>query len=58
VFTAGAAHDRIAQLGETALLKRAAQPEEIAEAVAFLVSPAAASFKGTTIAVDGGRTAI
>jgi NAD(P)-dependent dehydrogenase (short-subunit alcohol dehydrogenase family) len=58
VFTAGAAPDRIAQLGETTILKRAAQPEEIAEAVAFLVSPAAAYFTGATIAADGGRTAI
>ena len=58
VFTAGAAPDRIAQLGETTIMKRAAQPEEIAEAVAFLVSPAAAYCTGATIAVDGGRTAI
>lgn len=58
VFTAGAAPDRIAQLGETTIMKRAAQPEEIAEAVAFLVSPAAAYFTGATIAADGGRTAI
>ncbi|HEY6605796.1 MAG TPA: SDR family oxidoreductase [Gaiellaceae bacterium] len=39
-------------------LKRAARPEEIADAVAFLVSPEAAYFTGATIAVDGGRTAI
>jgi NAD(P)-dependent dehydrogenase (short-subunit alcohol dehydrogenase family) len=39
-------------------MKRAAQPEEIADAVAFLVSPAAAYVTGATIAVDGGRTAI
>jgi NAD(P)-dependent dehydrogenase (short-subunit alcohol dehydrogenase family) len=58
VFTAGAATDRIAQLGETTILKRAARPEEIADAVAFLVSPEAAYFTGATIAVDGGRTAI
>jgi NAD(P)-dependent dehydrogenase (short-subunit alcohol dehydrogenase family) len=58
VFTAGAAPDRIAQLGETTIMKRAAQPEEIAEAVAFLVSPGAAYFTGATIAADGGRTAI
>ena len=58
VFTAGAAPDRIAQLGETTIMKRAAQPEEIAEAVAFLVSPAAAYCTGATFAVDGGRTAI
>jgi NAD(P)-dependent dehydrogenase (short-subunit alcohol dehydrogenase family) len=47
-----------AQLGETTLMKRAAQPEEIADAVAFLVSPKAANFTGATIADDGGRTAI
>jgi NAD(P)-dependent dehydrogenase (short-subunit alcohol dehydrogenase family) len=58
VDTGGAAPDRTAQLGETTLLKRAAQPEEIADAVAFLVSPQAAYFTGATIAADGGRTAI
>ena len=58
VFTAGATSDRIAQLGETTLLKRAAQPEEIADVVAFLVSPRATYFTGATIAPDGGRTAI
>ena len=54
----GAAPDRTGKLGETTLLKRAAQPEEIADAVAFLVSPDAAYFTGATIAADGGRTAI
>jgi NAD(P)-dependent dehydrogenase (short-subunit alcohol dehydrogenase family) len=58
VYTGGAAPDRTAQLGETTLLKRAAQPEEIADAVAFLVSPRATYFTGATIALDGGRTAI
>jgi NAD(P)-dependent dehydrogenase (short-subunit alcohol dehydrogenase family) len=58
VHTGGAAPDRTAQLGETTLLKRAARPEEIADAVAFLVSPSAAYFTGATIADDGGRTAI
>jgi NAD(P)-dependent dehydrogenase (short-subunit alcohol dehydrogenase family) len=58
VFTAGAAPDRIAQLGDTTIMKRAAQPEEIAEVVAFIVSPAAAYFTGATLAADGGRTAI
>jgi NAD(P)-dependent dehydrogenase (short-subunit alcohol dehydrogenase family) len=58
VNTEGAVPDRTAQLGETTLLKRAAEPEEIADAVAFLVSPEAAYFTGATIADDGGRTAI
>ncbi len=41
-------------LAET-LLGRAAQPEEIAEAVAFFVSPAAAHITGQALAVDGGQ---
>jgi NAD(P)-dependent dehydrogenase (short-subunit alcohol dehydrogenase family) len=50
--------DFITALGETTAMKRASEPEEIAEAVAFLVSPAARYVTGTTLAVDGGRTAI
>jgi NAD(P)-dependent dehydrogenase (short-subunit alcohol dehydrogenase family) len=58
VFTEGAAPERTIALGNTTLLKRAAQPEEIAETIAFLASPRADYITGATIAVDGGRTAI
>jgi NAD(P)-dependent dehydrogenase (short-subunit alcohol dehydrogenase family) len=45
-------------LAKTTPLNRAAQPEEIAETIAFLASPRAAYITGATIAVDGGRTAV
>ena len=37
-------------------MKRIAQPEEIAAAIAFLSSPAAAYINGINVPVDGGRT--
>ncbi|HEY2297828.1 MAG TPA: SDR family oxidoreductase [Jatrophihabitans sp.] len=56
VYTEGAkATDAIAK---TTLLNRGAQPEEIAETIAFLASPRAAYITGATVAVDGGRTAV
>jgi NAD(P)-dependent dehydrogenase (short-subunit alcohol dehydrogenase family) len=45
-------------LGETTPMHRASQPEEIAEVIAFLASPRASYVTGTTVAADGGRTAI
>jgi NAD(P)-dependent dehydrogenase (short-subunit alcohol dehydrogenase family) len=57
VFTA-ADPERIEALGATTLLGRAAQADEIAQVITFLSSPAAAYVTGTTVAADGGRTAI
>jgi len=57
VYTGGAATERIEALGATTLLHRAADPAEIAEVVAFLVSPRAGYVTGAIIAADGSRTA-
>ncbi|MGW6145077.1 SDR family NAD(P)-dependent oxidoreductase [Streptomyces sp. NPDC055140] len=58
VYTRPEARDLFDALAQTTAMKRAAEPAEIAEAVAFLVSPKAGYITGATIAVDGGRTAI
>jgi NAD(P)-dependent dehydrogenase (short-subunit alcohol dehydrogenase family) len=50
--------DFITALGESTPMHRASQPEEIAEVIAFLVSPHASYVTGATVAADGGRTAI
>jgi 3-hydroxybutyrate dehydrogenase len=43
-------------LARTAL-KRLVEPDEVAETVAFLCSPAAASMTGSSLLIDGGWTA-
>ena len=48
----------ITALGETTPMRRASQPEEIAEVIAFLASPRASYITGATITADGGRRAI
>ena len=58
VFTNGTGSDRIEGLGRTTLLNRAAQAEEIADVIAFMVSAKASYMTGAVIAVDGGRTAV
>jgi len=58
VYTRREARELFDTLGATTALKRAADPEEIAEVVAFLASPRASYVTGAIIAADGGRTAI
>lgn len=50
--------DRIGALGKTTIMGRAAQPEDVANMVEFLVSPRAQYVTGAVFAVDGGRAAI
>lgn len=57
-YTRPEARDLFDRLGATTALKRAADPAEIAEVVAFLASPRASYVTGAIVAADGGRTAI
>jgi NAD(P)-dependent dehydrogenase (short-subunit alcohol dehydrogenase family) len=58
VYTAGAASERTTALGQTTIMGRAAQPEEITGLIAFLASPQASYVTGAVYPIDGGRTAI
>lgn len=58
IYTRPEAKDLFDDLGATTAMRRAAQPEEVAEVIAFLASPEASYITGATVAVDGGRTAI
>jgi NAD(P)-dependent dehydrogenase (short-subunit alcohol dehydrogenase family) len=58
VYTGIQPREQTAAVGATTLLDRAAEPEELAELIAFLASPRASYITGATMAADGGRTAV
>jgi NAD(P)-dependent dehydrogenase (short-subunit alcohol dehydrogenase family) len=58
VHTAIVPRDRTDAIGETTLLKRAAEASEIAEVIAFLASPKSSYITGAIVAADAGRGAI
>src|SRR6202171_3551743 len=55
VYTNAAERELFDSLGETTVLGRAGEPQEIAEVIGFLASPRASYMHGTNVAVDGGR---
>ena len=55
VYTNAAERDVFDSLGETTVLGRAGQPQEVADVIGFLASPRASYITGTNVAVDGGR---
>lgn len=55
IHAAGGMPDRLERLGPTLPMARPGQPEEVAEAIVFLLSGAASYITGTVLRVSGGR---
>jgi NAD(P)-dependent dehydrogenase (short-subunit alcohol dehydrogenase family) len=55
IHASGGRPDRAAMLGAATPMGRAGQPEEVAEAITWLISDAASYVTGTFIDLSGGR---
>jgi NAD(P)-dependent dehydrogenase (short-subunit alcohol dehydrogenase family) len=55
IHAAGGMPDRLERLGPTTPMGRPGKPEEVAEAILFLLSDAASYINGTVLRVSGGR---
>jgi NAD(P)-dependent dehydrogenase (short-subunit alcohol dehydrogenase family) len=55
VYTNAAERELFDAVGETTVLRRAGEPQEVADLIGFLASPRASYITGTDVAIDGGR---
>jgi NAD(P)-dependent dehydrogenase (short-subunit alcohol dehydrogenase family) len=55
VYTNAAERELFDALGETTVLHRVGEPQEVADLIGFLASPRAGYITGTDVAIDGGR---
>ncbi|WP_347557795.1 SDR family oxidoreductase [Robbsia sp. KACC 23696] len=55
IHAAAGQFDRVERMASTIPVGRAGQPEEVAECIAWLASPAASYVTGTIVAASGGR---
>jgi NAD(P)-dependent dehydrogenase (short-subunit alcohol dehydrogenase family) len=55
VYTNAAEREVFDSLGETTVLGRAGEPQEVADLIDFLASPRASYITGADVPIDGGR---